>query len=215
LAQDADGNLYGTTQSGGTNGPEHGGFGTVFKITPAGKLVWAVCFAGTNGVCPNTGLVQGADGNFYGTTYGGSYAGAGDGNASLRETFSCGTIYRVTTNGVLDTVVSFANTNGACPVGKLALASDGNFYGSTRYYNAAPLGSDETAGNGAIYKLTPGGKLSVEAIFDNQNGNTFPAGGLAEGTDGNLYGVAYNGGRFNWGSIFKIRINRTTAKKQL
>jgi uncharacterized repeat protein (TIGR03803 family) len=214
LAQDADGNLYGTTQSGGTNGLGHGGFGTVFKITLAGKLVWAVCFAGANGRCPNTGLVQGPDGNFYGTTYGGPYATAYDGNASWRETFSCGTIYRVTTNGVLDTLVSFSNTNGACPAGKLVLAADGNFYGTTRYYNAAALGSDEVMGNGAIFKMTPSGKLSVEAIFDNLNGNTGPAGGLAEGTDGNLYGVTYNGGRTNLGSIFKITINRTTAKNQ-
>jgi uncharacterized repeat protein (TIGR03803 family) len=65
LLQGADGNFYGTTHSGGTNGNN---LGTVFKITPSGTLTWLHSFAGTDGEYPYGGLVQGTDGNFYGTT---------------------------------------------------------------------------------------------------------------------------------------------------
>ena len=70
--QGSDGNFYGTTEYGGTNG----GYGTVFKISTNGALTSLYSFGSvqdTNGVAldgayPAAGLVQGSDGNFYGTT---------------------------------------------------------------------------------------------------------------------------------------------------
>ena len=74
LVQGSDGNFYGTTQSGGTNGGE----GTVFKISPNGALTTLYSFTGGNdGASPQAGLVQGSDGNFYGTTVNGGQGGAG------------------------------------------------------------------------------------------------------------------------------------------
>jgi uncharacterized repeat protein (TIGR03803 family) len=68
LVQGSDGNFYGTTQLGGL-GPCTGGCGTVFKITPSGALTTLYSFAGSDGANPDAGLVQGSDGNFYGTTH--------------------------------------------------------------------------------------------------------------------------------------------------
>src|ERR1035438_4947126 len=62
LVQGKDGNLYGTSPSGGTND-----LGTVFRISTNGTYATLVVFAGTNGASPVAGLIQGADGNFYGT----------------------------------------------------------------------------------------------------------------------------------------------------
>src|SRR5207302_2058398 len=77
LVQGADGNFYGTTLSGGENqnpGPSFGiGYGTVFRVAPGGGFTSLASFNGTNGINPMGGLVEGSDGNFYGTTwYGGS-----------------------------------------------------------------------------------------------------------------------------------------------
>ena len=71
LVQGSDGNFYGTTYDGGTNG-----YGTVFKISTNGVLTSLHSFTGTNdGANPYAGLVQGSDGNFYGTTYSGGTNG--------------------------------------------------------------------------------------------------------------------------------------------
>ena len=67
LLKASDGNLYGTTMSGGDSIP---GYGTVFKLAPTGTLTTLVNFTGANGSSPMAGLVQGSDGNFYGTTGG-------------------------------------------------------------------------------------------------------------------------------------------------
>jgi uncharacterized repeat protein (TIGR03803 family) len=78
LVQATDGNFYGTTIFGGSGGCDSGAnCGTVFKITPSGTLTTLYQFSGTDGALPNAGLVQGSDGNFYGTTVEG---GAHDGN---------------------------------------------------------------------------------------------------------------------------------------
>jgi uncharacterized repeat protein (TIGR03803 family) len=78
LVQGIDGSLYGTTSSGGISCPPNGfGCGTIFKITPAGTLINLHDFAGPDGQWPYAGLVQAANGNFYGTTYGGGANGDG------------------------------------------------------------------------------------------------------------------------------------------
>src|ERR1035438_1763288 len=70
LIQASDGNLYGTTASGGA-GPR----GTVFSITPGGTLTTLYSFYGNSG--PQGALIQASDGNFYGTTSGGGTSGGG------------------------------------------------------------------------------------------------------------------------------------------
>jgi uncharacterized repeat protein (TIGR03803 family) len=208
LARDAQGNLYGTTEYGGPNGRSHGGYGTVFKINPAGQLIWSVGLAGTNGLHPLAGLAIGRDGNFYGSTYGGWYT------LPKGEAFSDGTIFKITTNGVLTTLMTFANTNGACPIGRLILASDGDFYGATRFLNGIGRGSDEALGSGALFRMTPGGTLGVLTAFGGENLNTYPAGGLAEGPDGYLYGVVCNSGTNNATCVFKFKLPGSPGKNK-
>lgn len=99
LVQDTDnGNLYGTTLSGGTNCVPQG-CGTIFKITPTGTLTMLHSFDGADGGSPYAGLVRGTDGNLYGTT-----ADGGE--------FGSGTVFRTTPEGTLTTLHSFTGGSG-------------------------------------------------------------------------------------------------------
>jgi uncharacterized repeat protein (TIGR03803 family) len=196
LIQGTDGNLYGTTNGGGANG---NGYGTVFKITPRGKLATLHSFCSLSGCLdgngPAAGLIQATDGNFYGTTSGG---GANNG----------GTIFRITPSGTLTTIYSFCAPysgcpHGATPVGALVQASDGNFYGTT-YLGGGRAGF---VGSGTIFEITQSGTLTTLHIFcserscpDGEN----PVGALIQATDGRLYGTTESGGANNWGTIFRI-----------
>jgi len=182
LCAGQDGNFYGTTVGGGTNG----GFGTVFKVTTNGLLTSLVSFAGTNGSFSHSELAQGNDGNFYGTT-----AGGGDNGY--------GTVFVVTTNGLLTSLVPFADTNGAFPYSSLTMGNDGNFYGTT-YYG----GSNNILGT--IFRVTTNGVLTSLASFNNTNGAN-PIAGLTLGSDGNFYGTTVNGGSSNLGTAFQITTN--------
>lgn len=180
LVQGTDGNFYGTTYNGGTNG----NYGTVFQMTTNGVFTPLVSFSGTNGANPSAALVQGPDGNFYGTTYNGGTNG------------DYGTVFQVTTNGVLTSLVSFNNINGANPQGALALGPDGNFYGTT--YNG---GSN---GMGTVFQVTTNGLLTTLVSFNNTNGAN-PQGTLLLGGDGNFYGTTSSGGTNSGnGTVFQI-----------
>jgi uncharacterized repeat protein (TIGR03803 family) len=190
LIQGTDGNLYGTTASGGS-----GGDGTVFQMTPFGTLTNLVSFNNTNGAGPRGGLLQAMDGNFYGTTYNGG-------------TNKAGTVFQVTTNGVLTTLVTFANTNGAWPIAGLIQGQDGNFYGTTT------IGG--TNSGGTAFQVTTNGTLATLISFDyNGNAGNSPYSGLVQGSDGSLYGTTSGGGAYTnlsgqgYGTIFKLATNGT------
>ncbi len=118
LIQGTDGNLYGTTSGGGSR-PNANYAGTVFRLTLAGELTTLVNFDGSNGNSPRGALVQGRDGNFYGTTY--------NGYANL------GTIFKMTPAGVLTQLYEFPSdgTKGAYPYAALIQGPNGDFYGTT------------------------------------------------------------------------------------
>jgi len=124
LVQGTDGNFYGTTETGGGNGSCGGGCGTVFRITPAGKLTTLHAFDSTDGSWPTAGLVKGTDGNLYGTTELGGASQSG------------GTAFRITPAGTLTTLYSFCLksncTDGRSPTGGLVQATNGKFYGTTQ-----------------------------------------------------------------------------------
>src|SRR5205085_1616195 len=112
---------------------------SVFRVTLAGTMTTLASFTLQTGAQPVGGLVEGPDGDFYGTT---TFAGASTGG---------GSIFRLTPAGSLAIVHFFntsPNTNGFNPVG-LLLASDGNFYGTTKY------------GTGTLFRLTPSGEVTT------------------------------------------------------
>ncbi|MGA9966289.1 MAG: choice-of-anchor tandem repeat GloVer-containing protein [Terriglobales bacterium] len=179
LIQANNGDLYGTTSSGGTVG-----LGTVFKITPGGTLTTLNSFGGTDTGSPYAGLVQAANGDFYGTTYGG---GANND----------GTVFKITPGGTLTTLHSFNVNDGQYPLCGLIQATDGNLYGTTTQGGAN--------GYGTVFEITSGGKLTTLHDFDSTDGAN-PHGGLVQATDGNLYGTAELGGANDDGTIFSLSV---------
>jgi uncharacterized repeat protein (TIGR03803 family) len=152
LIQATDGNFYGTTSGGGANND-----GTVFKITPSGALTTLHSFEGTDGVTPEAGLVQATNGNLYGTT---SYGGA---NGSCFGN-GCGTVFKVTTSGILTTVHYFDGTDGSAPQAGQIQATNGEFYGIAS--------SDGADGFGTVFKMAPNGVLTTLYNFCSQSNCT-------------------------------------------
>jgi uncharacterized repeat protein (TIGR03803 family) len=188
LIQATDGNFYGTTQATGSNANNGG---TIFVMTPSGAVTTLYTFCSKSGCAdganPAAALVQGTDGNFYGTTRAG-------GNCIPP---GCGTVFKVTPNGTLTTLYSFCPqtgcADGAYPAAALVQASDGNFYGTT---------------GGTIFKITPSGALTTLYTFCLQSGCPDGSGpdaaALVQAPDGNFYGSARGGGANGGGTIFKV-----------
>jgi uncharacterized repeat protein (TIGR03803 family) len=184
LIQGLDGNLYGTTLGGGTPGP-----GTVFRITPQGKLATIYDFCSqtncVDGSEPYGGLVLGTDGDFYGTT---SQGGTNDD----------GTVFKITAGGNLTTLYSFstAGAAGGGPMAPMIQARDGNFYGTTQF-------GGEACNMGAIFKITPNGTLTPLYGLGCSDGSDLTA-PLMQASDGNFYSTTELGGAHGYGSIFRI-----------
>jgi uncharacterized repeat protein (TIGR03803 family) len=198
LVQATNGTLYGTTQNGGANGA-----GTIFKITPGGTLttLYSFCSQGgncTDGTFPYAGLVQGTDGNLYGTTSAGG--GYSDCNG---QSGGCGTVFKITPSGTLTRLYSLRGTDGAFPWG-LIQATDGNLYGTTLEGGANDLCN---AACGTVFKITLSGTLTTLHNFCSESvcaDGASPYAGLVQGTDGNLYGTTEGGGANSQGTLFKI-----------
>ena len=128
LVQAKDGSLYGEASAGGTAGLGAVGCGTIFRITPAGKLTTLFSFDFTNGCGPSGGLIQASNGNFYGVTASGGSGGI------CQATENCGTAFKITAAGELTTLHNFCATDcadGAQPFGPLVQGTDGKLYGTT------------------------------------------------------------------------------------
>ena len=195
LVEVNDGSFYGTA-AGGSNytGPNTGN-GTIFRLTKAGVVTRIFSFNGTNGNILTGGLVLGNDGCLYGTTRNGgsNYAGADDFMYSAN-----GTIFKLTTNGVLTSLFLFKGTNGTWPVGRLVLGNDGNFYGTTVYGGNGFTGGQ--SGNGTVFRYSTNGVFNVLNNFNGTNG-CFLIAGLTLGGDGNFYGATEFGGSNYTGAI--------------
>ena len=133
LIQGSDGNFYGTTFIGGAYSN-----GTVFQITPAGALTTLHSFCSpsqcNDGGLPAGGLVQAADGSFYGTAGSGGH-------------YDFGTVFKITSAGTLTPVLSFNGTNGKYPYAALALGANGTLYGTTYKGGSNNLGT--------VFSLSP------------------------------------------------------------
>ncbi len=220
VIQGADGNFYGTTMLGGSGlctGPFGvQGCGTIYQLTPAGVQTVIYNFdldsSGTtavNGIYPVGGLVQGPDGNFYGTASGGGNAGA-----VCNGTLGCGVVFKITPAGRYTVLHTFngalANSpDGGVPTSRLLLAANGKLYGTT--YSGGNV--QNFANQGTIYSLTTAGGFTMLHMFDNVHGITdgvHPYAGLIQGKDGSFYGTTVFGGTSNAGTIFKF--SGTTMK---
>lgn len=191
-----DRNFYGTTSAGGDptcNAPQ--GCGTIFKITSTGKLTTLHNFEYSDGFSPLAALVQGIDGNFYGTTYFG-----GD-ITHCDPPFGCGTVFKITPDGTFTTLHIFDGSDGSFPEAGLIQASDGNFYGLTSNGGSGNC-AGYPGGCGTIFKLTPGGSLTLLYEFNYSDGY-FPYAALVEASDGSLYGTTLQGPSY-YGTVFNI-----------
>jgi uncharacterized repeat protein (TIGR03803 family) len=230
IVQGRDGNLYSTSNAGGTDNA-----GTVFKVTPAGQVSVLYSFDGVTGALPSSGLTLGTDGNFYGTTY-------------ENGPSNYGTVFKITPKGKFTLLHGFGLSDGSFPWGAPVEGTDGAFYGTTEtggsadcgtvyrvtaggtfqtLYNfdgthgcqpLAPLvlGNDGnfygttlilTGGNnpnlGAIFKITPAGAITLLHSFDGTHG-AGPYTPLMQASDGNFYGTTYNGGQYGYGVVFEV-----------
>ena len=165
LVRGIDGALYGTSCRGGDYNA-----GTVFKMSEGSAPTVVHAFRHWDGFCPTSGLTRTGDGSLWGTA-----------RSSL---FGPGTIFKVSPSGVFTLVRILAPAEGGQPLA-LLLASDGNLYGTT---TAAGL---PTAGT--VFRMTPSGAFTVLHAFNYTSGLRDPWAGLAQGTDGALYGTTVRG----------------------
>jgi len=221
-----DENFYGTTREGGTNG-----IGTIFKMTPSGRLAIVASFNGHNGKWPSGDLIQGQDGSFYGTaSQGGNRSGDG-------------VVFKLATNGNLTALFSFSDyddNGGESPDGfspyRIVDGNDGNFYGTTARNRFG-------TGAGTVFRITPSGPLTTLATFDSQaepawlvravNGRCYftmaklgfrlaplatlesvrkvrSLGTLVQDRQGGFYGTSFEGGPDGGGLVFRITAGGTT-----
>ncbi|MDR3460205.1 MAG: Ig-like domain-containing protein [Verrucomicrobiae bacterium] len=184
------GSLYGVVKSGGTTG-----YGTAYKVSSGGQFTLLDNFSYfTTGANPQASLIQGPNGNFYGTASGGGTNLLQTGPSSYQAE-SFGTVFELATNGALTMLAYFAGTNGANPYGRLAIGLDGNFYGTTAYGGLS--------NNGVVFQLLTNGTLTALTNFTGVNGAN-PYEGLTLGPDGNFYGTTEAGGSSNNGTVFQV-----------
>ncbi|HUB27074.1 MAG TPA: choice-of-anchor tandem repeat GloVer-containing protein [Tepidisphaeraceae bacterium] len=181
LLMDSSGNLYGTTDLGGTDGE-----GVVFEIPKGNKAISPLAsFDGTDGQNPQAGLVMDSSGNLYGTTSGGG-------------THDDGTIFEIVNgSNTITTLASFDGTDGANPYDGVIMDSSGNLYGTAESGGADGLGD--------VFELPSGtGTISVLGSFDGTNGEG-PASGLTIDSSGDLFGTTqFGGSNSNDGTVFEI-----------
>ena len=231
LLMDSGGNLYGTTQQGGSSND-----GTVFKLTPAGNKTILHSFAGgADGSGPLAALIMDGGGNLYGTT-------------TVGGSSNNGTVFKLTPAGNETILHSFAGgADGSGPRAGLIMDSSGNLYGTTyqggssnngTVFKITPSGAESVLhdfgatatdgtlplaglimdGNGNLYgttslgvgsegtvfKITPAGTETILYTFTGGSDGGSPEAGLVMGSNGNLYGTTYAGGAGSLGTVFEI-----------
>lgn len=240
LVQDSSGNLYGTTELGGSSGCDFGlGCGTVFKIDTSGTETVLYNFTGgADGGYPLGGLVRDSSGNLYGTTEGGgsgawgtvfkldttntlttlyNFTGGSDGGQPTYEALimdgsgnlygttefggssGAGTVFKVDTSGVETVLHSFSGgtTDGCSPLGGATMDASGNLYGT-----AESCGSGIDAG--IVWKVDTTGTETVLYNFTGGTDGGNPFAGVILDSSGNLYGVTEVGGTAGYGTLFQV-----------
>jgi uncharacterized repeat protein (TIGR03803 family) len=175
FAFDAEGNLYGTTATGGAFG-----YGAIYKIAVSGQESVLYSFTGIagDGASPLGSVIVDAQGNLYGTTeYGG--------DLSCPHTLGCGTVFKLDTAGNETILHTFTGTgDGANPIGGIAMDAQGNLYGTTI--------SGGPQGDGIVYKLDPSGVVTVLNLISG-TGVFLESGGVVYGTGIGIFEVSVTG----------------------
>jgi uncharacterized repeat protein (TIGR03803 family) len=204
LTRDGGGNLFGNTEGNG----ELGALSTVFKLEPNGRETVIYDFENSLACCQDSPLTLDAAGNIYGTS---PYAGeSGCGYNGL----GCGTVFKLTQAGKLEALHVFEGTDGSQPEGGVVRDAEGNIYGTALlggnlkcYSHEGHTGEPE--GCGTVFKLDHNGTFTILHTFEGHADGSAPL-GLIEDPEGNLYGIAANGGNPNCnqgagcGTIFKV-----------
>lgn len=181
LAMDAAGNLYGTTETGGSLGA-----GQVYKVTPSGVKTDFYSFNSYlgDGALANPGVVMDTAGNLYGTT--------AEGGAN-----SLGAVFKVTPSGTESLLYSFKSGDPSGIQGGLIIDASGSIYGTGRGGGAHEVG--------AVFKVTSGGdEMALYSFGPTLTDGEEPMGGLVTDSSGNLYGTTEFGGKGAVGTVFKL-----------
>jgi uncharacterized repeat protein (TIGR03803 family) len=186
VIEDAGGNIYGTTIYGGIGRSEpFGGYGTIYKLSPAGQQTLLYDFTGgADGYAPDGGVVADAKGNLFG--------GASSGGA-----MDMGTIFKLAPSGKLRVLHSFmGGADGIYPYQPIMRDASGNLIGTTN--------NGGSGGGGIVFKLSPDGTETVLHAFGSGTDGTTPSSALVADQAGNLYGTTAAGGSYNKGIVFEL-----------
>lgn len=193
LAFDLFGNLYGTTNGGGTSGVGAAGYGVVYKLNPSGNETVLHNFTGGNdGAYPN-GVIRDFKGNLYGTTSSGGASGVGSAGF--------GVVYKLDPSGNETVLYSFTGGNdGGNSNAPMILDWSGNLYGTTGFGGAAD--------RGVVFKIDSSGHESVLHTFTRGlYGNQPDGSGVILDEFGNLYGTTAFNGPGGQGAVYKLDRN--------
>lgn len=200
LIADTAGNLYGTTNGGGSTGCyQNAGCGTVFKVAPDGTEAILYSFAGgSDGAYPYSSLLIDDSGNLYGTTGGGGANGDG-------------TVFELTAGGSEKVLYSFdGGKDGSLPMAGLTADKAGNLFGTTAQ------GGDPSCftgdGCGTVFELKTSGGEKILHAFTGGTDGWYPTAGVLAGKSGTLFGTTLNGGggaacgtQTGCGTVFEIK----------
>jgi len=198
---DAAGNLYGTTEEGGS-GFRGSGFGAIYELKPRNGVYTLnplYEFAGgADGANPYGRVVFGPDGVLYGTTLEG-----GNNNGVVFKLqprpAACATALCPWMETVLYAFPG-DGSGGALPYfGDVIFDGTGDMYGTT-------IRSSGGAGDGVLWELTPPGTWGTETVLNSFTGTNghYPTSGPILDSSGNLYGTTYRGGTSDVGVVYQL-----------
>ncbi len=200
LVMDESGNLFGTTENGGSQLCGTPGCGVVYELSPTSSSPWTLTVIysfpdSSAGARPN-GLVRDASGNLYGSTTNGGT--------------DWGVVYALSqsSGSWVETVLhAFSNTDGSLPNSTLYMDGSGNLFGTTLQGGVLTGNCKTFGGCGTVFELSPasgGGWNFANYAFPTPTQGIFPVGAVREDASGNLYGVTSAGGINSGGVAFKL-----------
>jgi uncharacterized repeat protein (TIGR03803 family) len=215
LAIDSEGNLYGTTGTGGDNYK-----GNVYELSPSPEGGWTAKILysftdGPDGGYPFGGVILDKAGNLYGTANEG-------GSLSDCDGAGCGVVFELTQGlgGVwTETVLhAFTEADGALPSSGLVFDAKGNLYGTTSAggTSTACIGSPAN-GCGTVFRLAPsaGGwtETTLHSFFLTNTDGAYPEGVAYH--DGKIYGTTFLGGSHQAGTVFELTLTKSGATESV